>query len=129
MSITAGNTDQAASVRLDVTVTRNPGSHKSRRYTASYGEWPRAIEAEGATPAEAKDRLTGILVTALDAIMNGRPAFARDDDGSLMVAVPSFSGGSNHWRVNGEARLNTFDSRPPSEAFTSCYHMTPIPAR
>ncbi len=120
-------TTEDASVKLQVTVTRNPGSHKSRRYTASYGEWPRAIEAEGATAAEAKDRLTGILATALGAIMTGQPSFARDDDGSLMVAVPSFNGGSHHWRVNGEARLNTFDSRPPGEAFASCHHMTVIP--
>jgi predicted RNase H-like HicB family nuclease len=119
-----------ASVRIPVTVTRNPGSHKSRRYTASYGEWPRAIEAEGASAAEAKERLTGILATALDAIMNGTPRFARDDDGAFMVAVPSFSGGSVHWRVRDDvATLNTFDSRPASEAFSGCYHMTVIPSR
>ena len=120
---------ETTTVKLDVTVTRNPGSHKSRRYTASYGTWPRSIEAEGSTGAEAKDRLTGLLVTALDAIMNHEPKFARDDNGDFMVAVPSFSGGSNHWRVNGTARLNTFHSQPAAEAFDSTWHMTVIPNR
>ena len=120
---------EETSVKLQVTVTRNAGSHKSRRYTASYGEWPRAIEAEGATAAEAKERLTGILAGALGAIMNDRPAFARDDNGDLMVSVPSFNGGSCHWRVNGKATLSTFDSRPASEAFADCHHMTVIPER
>jgi hypothetical protein len=118
-----------ASVKFPVTVTKNIGAHKSRRFTASYGEWPRSIEAEGPTAAEAKDRLTGLLVTALDAIMNHKPSFARDDNGDLMVAVPAFSGGSDHWRVNGEANRGTFSSRPAAEAFTDCYHMTVIPNR
>lgn len=126
---TALKTDQAASVRLDVTVTLNRGAHKSRRYTASYGTWPRTLEAEGSTAAEAKDRLTGILVTALDAIMNHEPKFARDDNGDLMVAVPAFNGGSHHWRVNGAARLNTYHSEPSGQAFDNCWHMTVIPTR
>lgn len=122
-------TDQAANVKLDVTVTHNRGAHKSRRYTATYGDFLRGFEAEGSTAAEAKAALTVMLVTALDVARNGKPAFARDDNGDLMVAVPAPDGGSQHWRVNGDAKYSASDSRPPAEAFTSCYHMTPIPER
>ena len=120
---------EETNVKLPVTVTRNPGSSKSRRYTATYGPWQSPIEAEGSTAAEAKANLTAALVTALQAIRENRPKFARDDNGDLMVAVASYSGGSDHWRVNGSARLNTFHSGPPAEAFDNCWHMTVIPER
>jgi len=120
---------EEATVRLGVTVQRNEGSHRSRRYTAYFGSYPRSIEAEGSTAAEAKERLTAMLVTAITAIRDGKPRFARDDDGSVMVAVPNAYGGSVHWRVNETAWGGTWDSRPPAEAFGDCYHMTLIPER
>lgn len=121
---------QDASVKLPITVTHNIGASKARRYTASYGPWQHPIEAEGPTPAEAKTALVAALVTAIDAVRRHEPKFARDDDGSLMVAVPTWNGGSDHWRVRDDgARLNTFASTPPAEAFGNCYHMTVIPNR
>src|SRR5512146_146354 len=119
-----------ATVRLPITVTKNTGAHKSRRFTATYGDYPRSIEAEGATAAEAKDRLTAMLATAITAIRDGKPRFARDDDGAIWAAVPNAYGGSVHWRVTDkDAWGGSWDSRPASEAFGDCYHMTVIPER
>ena len=119
---------QACSWR--VTVTRNPGRCKAARYTAAYGEWPRDIEAEGATAAEAKANLTAKLVTALQTIREAKPTFARADDEAMWAAVPAFDGGATHWRITDESAWGgTSSSAPASEAFATCVGMTVIPSR
>jgi hypothetical protein len=119
------------SVKLAVTVNRNPGRCKAARYTATYGDWPYDIEAEGPTATEAKANLTAKLATALRTITEAKPTFARDDDGSAMwVAVPAWDGGATHWRVTDrDAWGGTSTSQPAADAFTSCVGMTVIPNR
>jgi predicted RNase H-like HicB family nuclease len=117
---------EEASVRIPVTVTKNPG--RKAGYTASYGQYPHDIEARGATAAEARANLTAALATALTTIRDAEPSFARDDDGTFMVAVPAADGGSHWWRVGSEkARRNAMSSHPAAEAFTGIYHFTVIP--
>ena len=119
---------EEATVKVAVRVTRNPGRSKEARYTAAYGDWPRDISADGATAAEAKANLAAAVNTALRTILDGKPTFARDDQGGMWAAVPAYDGGSNWWRVTDEeARRNTSSSRPTSEAFASCTGMTVIP--
>ena len=118
------------SVKLGVTVSRNPGRCKAARYTATYGEWPRDIEAEGATAAEAKANLTAKLVTALQTIREARPTFAFADDGAMWAAIPAFDGGATHWRITDvDAWGGTSTSQPAGEAFTTCVGMTVVPSR
>ena len=117
-------------IRMPVTVTRNNGSDKSRRYTATYGPWQHPIEAEGSTPTEAKANLTALLAAALHAVRADEPRFARDDNGAVHVAVPDYDGGSRWYRVTDEkATLTTFSRHATSEAFTTCVGMTVIPGR
>jgi hypothetical protein len=118
------------SVKLAVTVTRNAGRNKSARYTATYGEWPHSIAAEGATAAEAKASLTAAVMTAVGAILRPEPQFARADDGAVHVAIPDHDGGSRWYRVTDDrATLTTYASCPTTEAFAACVGMTVIPNR
>jgi hypothetical protein len=117
-----------ASVKLPVTVTKNPG--RNAGYTAAYGQYPHDIEARGATAAEARANLAGALATAVKTVIEARPAFARDADGALWVAVPAADGGSRWWRVTADAaRYNASSSSPAAEAFGGCVGMTIVPAR
>jgi phage terminase large subunit-like protein len=115
-------------IKLPVTVMKNPG--RKSGYTATYGQYPGDIRAEGVTAAEARSNLTAMLVTAVATITEAKPRFARDDSGAVWAAVPAFDGGSRWWRVTGEcARENTWTDTPASESFTSCVGMTVMPAR
>jgi hypothetical protein len=117
-----------ASVKLPVTVTKNPG--RKVGYTAAHGRYPHDIEAHGATAAEARANLTAALATAIKTMTEARPAFARDVDGALWVAVPAPDGGSRWWRVTADtARHNTSSSSPTAEAFDGCVGMPIIPVR
>jgi predicted RNase H-like HicB family nuclease len=113
-------------VRLPVTVEKRPG--REAGYVATYGTYPREIEAGGATAAEARDNLTAALAVAIDTLRQARPQFARADDGALHVAVPDYDGGSRWYRVTDDkARLTTSSCHPTAEAFTTCVGMTVIP--
>jgi hypothetical protein len=117
-----------ATVQLPVTVTKNPG--RKAGYTAAYGRYPYDIEVRGATAAEARANLTAALATAVKTVIEARPAFARDADGALWVAVPAADGGSRWWRVTADsARHNTSSGSPAAEAFGGCTGMTIIPVR
>ena len=119
---------EGTSVKLPVTVTKKPG--RKAGYTASYGEYPHDIEADGATAAEAKANLADELALALATIVEDKPAFARGSDGALWAAVPAADGGSRWWRVTDvAARCNTMSCTPTADAFTGCAGMTIIPLR
>lgn len=120
--------DPNANVRLEVTVTKNAG--RGSGYSATYGEYPRDIWAEGATAAEARANLTAKLITALTTIVAAKPSFARADDGAMWVAVPQHDGGSRHYRVTDvDAWGGTSSSGAAAEAFATCVGMTVIPNR
>ena len=116
------------SVKLGVTVTKNPG--RKAGYQATYGEYPADIWADGATAAEAKANLAAKLVTALQTIREAKPRFARADDGAMWAAVPAFDGGATHWRITDESAWGgTSSSAPAGEAFATCVGMTVVPSR
>lgn len=117
-----------ANIKLAVTVTKNSG--RGSGYTATYGDYPRDIWAEGATAAEARANLAAALVTALTTITTARPSFARADDGALWVAVPQYDAGSRHYRVTDvDAWGGTSSSGAAADAFATCVGMTVIPNR
>ena len=117
---------EQASVKMDVTITKNPG--RGSGYTASYGQYPRSIEAHGATQGEAKANLTAALNVALRTMIEVKPAFARDDEGAVWAALPAADGGSTEWRItNGTARQIGSACSAPAQAFGGCIGMTAIP--
>jgi hypothetical protein len=118
-----------AQIKLGVTVTKNPGRRSG--YTATWGDYPGDISAEGATQLEARANLTAKIEIALVTITEARPRFARDDDnGGLWVAVPAADGGSRWWRVTDDgARETTSTSQPAAAAFDDCLGMTIVPSR
>ena len=122
---------EETSVKLAVTVYRNRGEwSKDERYIATYGQYPRDIEARGATVTEAKANLTAKLATALQTIREAKPTFARADDGAMWAAVPDYDGGATHWRItDADAWGGTSTNQPASEAFATCVGMTVIPNR
>jgi len=119
-------TDAAA--RLPFTVEE--GWRRGSGWTATYGSYPYSIETYGKTAAEAKAAMAEALATALDTMLTHKPRFGRDDDGTLLAAIPAPDGGSTHWRINDTgAYPNTVTSTPSEKAFDECYHQTPIPYR
>ena len=115
-------------VRLAVTVTKNSG--RKSGYTATYGDYPRDIWAEGTTAAEARANLTAKIVTAIDTIKTAEATFARADDGALWAAMPMYDGGSRHYRVTDDSAWGGVSSSgPASDAFDRCVGMTVIPNR
>ena len=118
-----------ATIHLPVHVAKNPG--RGTGWTASYGEYPHHLWAEGATAAAARANLTAKVAVALTTITGDEPAFARDDDnGGLWVAVPAADGGSRWWRVTGDgARQTGSTDTPAAQAFAGCTGMTIVPSR
>jgi len=106
---------------LRVTVDKT-GRGRNARYTARFGD----LEADGPTAATARaDLAEQILMAATEP---APPAFARDDDGTLIVALTSIYGAVNTWRVASTARLNTIGGQEtPDEHLAAIHHFTPIP--
>lgn len=86
-------------------------------YTAICG----VVLGHGRTQVEAKQDLLNNLLAAL-AAATADPAFARDDDGSLIVALPNYSG-VVHWKVDDRGpRSITGCDGPPRESLASVPH-------
>jgi len=122
---------EEASVKLAVTVTKNPG--RAMGYTATYGRYPYDIDAYGATETAAKANLAAKLATAITTMIEAKPRFARGDSDDMWAAVPAADGGSTWYRITSDgARLNSYTSHPAAEAFEAfdtCVGMTVIPSR
>lgn len=94
-------------------------------YAASIG----AIEACGATPAEAKASLASRIESAASGSTAG-PAFAWDSAGALIVAVPNPRGGCHTWRitdVRGARLIVTGGDGSPEDQLAGCLGYTPVP--
>lgn len=92
---------------------------RNGQYVASLGP----VAGYGRTQAEAKQNLADNLQAALHAA-SVDPAFARDDDGSLIVAVPNY-GGVVHWKVDDRGpRSITGCDGPPRESLETTPHYT-----
>lgn len=105
--------------KLTVPIVLQKSLGRGGTYKATLGP----IAGYGKTQAEAKQNLLENLHAAL-AAASVDPAFARDDDGSLIVAVPDYSG-VVHWRVgDGEPRAITACDGPPRKSLETTPHYT-----
>lgn len=105
-------------------VSENPWDRGDGRWTAKLGP----VTAHGRTKTVALRALTDALLTALSR-MDAEPAFARDDDGSLIAAVPRWHG-TEHFRVTGEGvRSIAGCDGPPAKSLEGCHHYTAIQQR
>jgi hypothetical protein len=105
--------------KLTIPVQIRKAFGRGGTYTAQLGP----IVGHGRTQAEAKQNLAGNLQAAL-AAASVDPAFARDDDGSLIVALPHYSG-VIHWRIDERGpRSITGCDGPPRESLATVPHYT-----
>jgi hypothetical protein len=94
------------------------------RWTATLGP----VKAYGRTKTVALKALADAVLEALSRL-DEEPAFARDDDGSLIAAVPRWHG-VEHYRVTEDgARSITACDGPPAKSLEGCHHYTVLPAR
>lgn len=84
------------------------------------------VAGHGATLTQAR---SNAATTAADIIrsLTGNPAFALDDDGGLVIAVPSGTGSAVYKVHAGRARLIASHMYPPEQALAGAHHYTPIP--
>ena len=57
------------------------------------------------------------------------PAFARDDDGTMIVAVPDGTGVATYRVTDDGARLTSHSAGTPEESVGRVPHYSPIPTR
>lgn len=108
-----------AESKLTIPIDMRKDWGRNGHYKASLG----SIVGYGRTQAEAKQDLADNLLAALVAA-SVDPAFARDDDGSLIVALPNYSG-VEHWRIHDDnPRCITGCDGPPRESLETVPHYT-----
>lgn len=113
-----------ARVGLLADVQENTWRRDDGRWTATLGP----VRAHGRTKTVALKALAEAVVHALTAL-DAEPAFARDDDGSIIAAVPKWSGVA-HYRVTDEGvRCITGCDGPPAKSLEGCHHYTVLPQR
>lgn len=105
--------------KLTVPIHMQRSFGRGGSYKATFGP----VAGYGKTQAEAKQNLADNLQAAL-AAASADPAFARDDDGSLIVAIPDYSG-VIHWKVDERGpRSITGCDGPPRRSLESVPHYT-----
>lgn len=105
-------------------VSENAWVRGDSRWTAQLGP----VKAYGRTKTVALKALAEEVVHALSRL-DAEPAFARDDDGSLIAAVPRWHG-VDHYRVTDEgARCITACDGPPAKSLEGTHHYTAVPQR
>ncbi|MFD4933477.1 hypothetical protein [Streptomyces virginiae] len=89
------------------------------------------MEGRGTTLAAAKADLAVQLTTTVETL-NVEPAFARDDDGALVVALDR-PWGVDEYRITdaGHRLIGSYarDYGDPATLLAKTHHFTPIPAR
>jgi len=109
-------------VKVSVTGTASRGFGRDAQWKVTlFG----LISGYGATQAEAREAAIAALGDAVRQ-MHTAPEFARDDDGTLIVAVPD-GGGTAVYRVDSRARNTEFRYGTPEQAVTGAHHYTRIP--
>lgn len=98
--------------------------HADRSWSAEFA----GIVAYGPTLAAARATLAD-LIGSVVRHASSPPAFARDDDGTLVVAVPDGVGVAS-WRVTDEsARMTCHSTGTPAESVARVHHYSTIPTR
>ncbi|MFI9052464.1 hypothetical protein [Streptomyces sp. NPDC053427] len=91
----------------------------------------RFMFGRGSTLKAAKAELARQIAVATETV-NVEPAFARDDDGSLIVAIDR-PWGVEEYRITdaGWRNVGTYDrdTRTPAEWLAATHHYTPVPPR
>jgi hypothetical protein len=106
--------------RITIPIAVHKGWGRQGEYSVSVGP----ISGRGRTLSEAKQALADNILTALTGAAVG-PAFARDDDGGLIVAVQGLVGGVTHWKVDDRGpRAITGCDGPPRKSLEGCHHYT-----
>jgi hypothetical protein len=94
-------------------------------WTASLG----VLRGAGSTQGEALADL-GRLLTTLAEHHDDEAAFAIDDDGTWIAAVPDGTGGSTEYRVYPDhAGITGASNEPPAESLRRVHHYSVIPTR
>ncbi|WP_030247959.1 hypothetical protein [Streptomyces sp. NRRL S-455] len=105
-------------------VSEDPWNLGDSRWTATLGP----VKAHGRTKTAALKALAEEVVHGLSRL-DAEPAFARDDDGSLIAAVPRWHG-VEHYRVTEEGvRSTAACDGPPAKSLEGTHHYTVIPQR
>jgi len=81
--------------------------------------------AYGGTLAAARAAMAETIVRAANHARQP-PAFARDDDGTLVVAVPDGIGTAEYRVSDGRARLTSHSVGTPAETVARVHHYTPL---
>lgn len=104
-------------ISLPIQVAKGWG--KQGQYVATLGP----VSGYGRTLADAKAALAENIAGALSNAAT-EPAFARDDDGSLVVAVQDMTGVA-HWVIRDDKpRQITYCDGPPRKSLEGCHHYT-----
>ena len=104
-------------ITLPVQVKKDWG--RNGQYRVSFGP----VSGYGRTLAEAKQKLIDALQQALTNWAE-EPAFARDDDGSLVVAIQGPTGVA-HWVIRDDKpRSISYGDGPPRQSLQGCHHYT-----
>ncbi len=110
---------KSTTVALPATAWKGFG--RGAQWTVASGR----VTGHGDTLGAARTRAAATVADLL-ANVTTPPAFARDDDGSLIVAVAHGSG-VLHYRVTGDrAREVSFCDGPPAESLARVPHYTPL---
>lgn len=113
-----------AKLGLLADVTENPWDRGDGRWTATLGP----VKAYGRTKTVALKALAEAVVHALTRL-DAEPAFARDDDGSLIAAVPRWHG-TEHYRVTDDGvRSIAGCAGGPAESLEGTHHYTVLGPR
>lgn len=115
---------QHHAVRIPITLVKGFG--RGAEYIATLGD----LTGHGSTQATAKADLAAQIVQSAQPV-DDEPAFARDDDGALIVAIPDGRGDVHVWRLaeqttGASARHITTCGGPADQAIAGCGHYTPI---
>lgn len=105
-------------------VSENPWVRGDSRWTAQLGP----VKAYGRTKTVALKALAEAVVHALSHV-DEDAAFARDDDGSLIAAIPRWHG-TEHYRITDDGVRSTggYDGSP-AKSLEGCHHYTVFPQR
>ncbi len=110
-------------VTLPATARQSLGRPRTRTWTVTVlGRVSGSGDTLPAARTAAADAAAEYIRHAADG-----PAFARDADGALIVAVPDGSG-TAVYRVTGDRwSLNSYSGGTPADAVAGCYHWTVLP--
>jgi len=114
--------EKAVTVSLPATARKGFGRPVS--WSVSLDVDPTTV-GTGPSLTEARAKLAG-TAEAIIANATAGPAFAYDDDGGLVVAVPYGTGSMHYKLIDGQVRMVAFTAHAAQDSLTA-HHYTRIP--